>query len=221
MTKKIWCSNLLRDLSVSAPMVETKPDEPMLSFLPKYVINPRNAPWARIQRGEQLTPWELASVFYIQTLDYDKKRDPKKPRFYPAFSNAYAFVNSEIAEVMKRFNIGEHTLHPVQFFEHDTTTPIELNYYLLNFELERATIDVDRSTGIYPNTYVKEEEYSLTVDFAQAPVCAIQNANDGADLWVDKRFPNAFFVSDPLYQALKSLDLAKHLRCVGLEFVTT
>ncbi len=29
MTKKIWCSYLLRDLTVSTPMVETKPDVDM------------------------------------------------------------------------------------------------------------------------------------------------------------------------------------------------
>lgn len=214
---KVWVSTLLYDSSAAAPMVETLPTEPMLSFQPEYRIKPRTAPWARIFRGETVAPETLARKFYVFDPLWDEERSKSKPRFVPAFSNAYIFVDHEIAEIMRGFNIAENALHAVEFIEHDTVTPIDVQFYLLNFGAERPTIDVERSERLSRNTNVKSaEEYALPINLKTNAIRILPSALEGPDLWVDKRFPFDFFLSDQLGSALRKAKFAAPLKLTAL-----
>lgn len=214
---EVWVSTLLYDSSAAAPMVETLPCEPMLSARPEYRIKPRTAPWARIFRGEIVDPDTLARKFYVFDPLWDGRCSKSKPRFAPAFSNAYIFVNHEIAEIMRGFDITENALHAVEFIEHDTVTPIDVQFYLLNFGAERPTIDVERSERVRRNTGVKSaEEYSLPINLKTNAIRILPSALEGPDLWVDKRLPFNFFVSDRLGLALRKAKLAAPLKLTAL-----
>ncbi|WP_129140053.1 hypothetical protein [Modicisalibacter coralii] len=57
-------------------------------------------------------------------------------------------VSQRFAEVLRRFELGKTTLHPVRLFQHDRTTPFDGEYFCLAFGETKDTFVPEESPRI-------------------------------------------------------------------------
>jgi len=136
-----------------------------------------------------------------------------KVRKLPDLCNAGGFwvVSAPLAEVLGRFDLGQGSLYPVEVFQIDRRTPVEGEYYCINFGNRKASFQADqspRAQRIYPEQDLWELDLAPEDDDIALSEAALQ----GPDIWVEApRFRSAFFISDRLVQALRDAKLTRWL----------
>lgn len=155
-------------------------------------------------RGEALSPDEFPKAFYGK---FRHKTYARQPDLFMA--GGFWCVSATCADVLRRFDLRPGGLVPVRLFQHDRTTPVEGEYFGLNFgAIERAFVP-EHSKANYSkisNTWTFLPK-PADDDFAVAPA-----ALEGADLWTDPTLLMGFFVSDRLAEALKAAKVSRNFR---------
>jgi hypothetical protein len=211
MGETIWASGLFQDTTLLRGFWDRNlGDPPESKSNPEVGSNPRLARECRVNEGEVFAPAELPSKFYKVTREDEYVGDPQFHSLPKAFSSQYAFVNEEIAALMRDFDLADHALHPVELYLHKCETPIEKQYYLLNFGVQKKTID--RANCVIDTKGARIKQRPAIKPLYRFPLGSLmkgnkyffyQGASDGKDLWVDPEIDRAFFVSDRLRATLK------------------
>lgn len=121
----------------------------------------------------------------------------------------------KLAEVLPRFDLGEGGLISFTIYKADLATPVDGEFFLLNFGARKNSIlpehsrnvvkfAVDRKTGIQ---HWKVNSWSEDDDIALSPA-----ALDGPDLWFEEVLHNKIFVKDALAQALIEIGMGDVFR---------
>ena len=112
-------------------------------------------------------------------------------------AGAFYAVKKPIADVLKRFDLGDGGLVPVPIFEADLQTPIEGEYYFLNFGARKNSFRPDLSERVHkrPNS----QWWRL---IGEGPVTVDRTALEGADLWIEEELYGEVFMSGELAHAL-------------------
>ena len=149
--------------------------------------------------------------------------DPKKKLWStppPLFQcGAGLFVSSELKVLLERFELGKTTFHSMPLFKSNKTTPIDADYFLLNFGEVKHTLRADLSPKVKHNPYDPIPDrrdpdaiWSLPHQVEDDLVTVDAAALDRMDLWMEPQLRSTFFVSDGLYQALKEAKLHHKLK---------
>ena len=130
-----------------------------------------------------------------------------------------AVISGEVVDVLRGFELGRTTLHPVELYRADRDEVLGGGHHFLNIGERKDALIAEQSTSLRP---VFEEGQFKTSALLKDDECAVRSSVlKGADLWIDWAFPfKIFFVSDRLYQALKAAKLHKKLtlkRCRVIE----
>lgn len=82
----------------------------------------------RNQAGEALPPERSPKAMYV-------KASGRKIRKLPDLANAGGFwtVSAALADVLRRVELGRTSLYPTKAFRYDRKTPLEGEYFCLNF----------------------------------------------------------------------------------------
>lgn len=160
----------------------------------------------RNQAGEALPPERFPKEFYV--------KDPgKKIHKLPDLANAGGFwtVSAAVAEVLRSVNLGRSSLYPTKVLRYDRKTPLEGEYFCLNFGERKSAFLPEQSARAQGNPYDKVQvAWTLPLVPRDGDLTVDQTALAGPDLWVDPRVRTAFFLSDRLAQALKAAKLARN-----------
>jgi hypothetical protein len=121
----------------------------------------------------------------------------------PDLFYGYGFwvVSDRCADVMRGFDLGSGSLHPVKVFEKDKATPIgDHGWFCLNFGNKKSILLPDKSRSIKP---FPGDRWRPDVIVGDNAIAVSPQALIGPDIWIDPLFFNGFFLSDALVKALK------------------
>ncbi|WP_170561007.1 hypothetical protein [Ruegeria atlantica] len=147
--------------------------------------------------GEPLAADRFPTEMYAE---YKDKKEKKQPDLFNA--GGTCSVSTACAAVLRQFDLGEGNLYPVRLFQHDRTTPVEGEYFCLNFGAQKTAVLTEQSPRItkpYPNYAIWQPPGAMQ----DKDIAVSASALDGPDIWIDTQMRHAFFVSDPLAQALR------------------
>ena len=135
------------------------------------------------------------------------------------FAYGYWVVSEEAASVMRRFDPGNGALYPVTLYQKDRRTPVDHQYYCINFGNVKKALLPEQSQGLRPSRTVKGLYYPKgrvrNRDMAVSPA-----ALEGPDIWIDPQLDMAFFVSGALGRALKAAGANRNFSLLKCRLVT-
>lgn len=134
----------------------------------------------------------------------------KKYKKLPAIFNASGFwvVSTACADVLRQFDLGEGALYPTKLFQHDRTTPVEGEYFCLNFGNQKQAFVPEYSPAAL-KPHPTQDMWKLPFVPKDYDMAVTKAALVGPDLWIDPLVRKALFLSDPLAQALKAAKLTR------------
>ncbi|WP_107498259.1 DUF1629 domain-containing protein [Thalassobius sp. I31.1] len=156
----------------------------------------------RNEAGEPLPADRFPSEMYAE---YPDKRLKKMPDIFNA--GGYWAVSVEVAAVLRQFNLGHTSLYPTRLFQHDRKTPVEGNYFCLNFGEVKSALVPEKSPAAEIPRYGGKRDLSPSVE--DGGLTLTRQACAVPDLWIDTELTNAVFLSDALVQALKAAKLTR------------
>lgn len=116
-----------------------------------------------------------------------------------------------MAEVLRGFDLGRTSLYPTKAFRYDRKTPLEGDYFCLNFGETKAAFLPEQSPRKEGSAaFAKvQTKWTLRVVPKDGDLAVDETALVGPDLWIDPRVRSAFFLSDRLARALQAAKLAR------------
>jgi hypothetical protein len=162
----------------------------------------------RKNKGGQPIPAGVLPSTFFAWRDRHDERKPLTKKMSPLALSGFHFVTSEAADVLRQFDLGGCRLHPVEVLMEDRKTPLPGSYFVLDFDSWKDVFLPDQSpefksprgvVGAWmPSFSIKDDVVALS-----------KAAQSGADLWWNPNIWGAFFLSDPLAQALKKAGVDK------------
>lgn len=133
-------------------------------------------------------------------------------------------VKGKLAEVLKDFDLGKGGLIPFTIYKADLVTPLEGEFFLLNFggpknsflpdesNSERVrTLFVDKQTGQPMWTISPRVDDDIALSSA---------ALEGADLWCEKAVIRTLFMSDRLVRAIQAAKVKINFELLRVRIVS-
>jgi len=138
---------------------------------------------------------------------YRDKHFKKLPDLFN--THGYWVVSAATAEVLQRFDLGDGGLYPVKAFQHNRTKRIEGEYFCWNFGNAKKTYLPEESPDVrQPDA--GHDFWSLSLAPKDGDVALSSEALNPPDVWVEHKFHYAFFLSDPLVQALRAAKVTRN-----------
>ena len=136
----------------------------------------------------------------------------RKFKGLPDFTNAsYWIVSTELADVLRQFDLGEGSLRPVEVLQYDRETRVPGRYECLSFGARKETFLPERTLRC-KRRYEGQDIWGVSLDLQDDEIALRETALQGPDLWMETpRLPRHFFLSDPLVQAIKTAKLSRRL----------
>lgn len=124
-------------------------------------------------------------------------------------------VKGKLAELLSRFDLGEGGLIPFPIYKADLVTPVEGEFFFINFGARKNSflpeqsklverMAIDRKTGT--------QIWDIKSWFEDGDVALSATALEGPDVWFEETVYNKIFMSDELAQALQDAELAEDWR---------
>jgi hypothetical protein len=157
----------------------------------------------RNERGEPMPAQRFPKELY-------GKYTGKKVKKLPDLCNALGtwLVSAALARVLRRFDLGRTLFHPTKAFQIDRKTPVEGEYFCINFGERKASFLPEQSHARKP--WEDQDLWALQLAPKDDDIALGDAALEGPDLWIEEHFVDAFFLSDRLARALREAKLARH-----------
>lgn len=127
----------------------------------------------------------------------------------PIWNSTFVHVRADVAEVLRRFDLGETVLRPFKGALHGGEG-VDNRFLILLTSNVRPTIDPAASGPVPP---ARPKRSTLMTDRAVHPrVKAYRAALEGAAIWTDPAVSNTIFVNEALATALEAEPFGKVLR---------
>ena len=162
------------------------------------------------KRGTVLPPDQLPAIAW-------SKRAPGTLKLRPYFSlNGWPAVTERGYEVLQGFDLGAGSLHPLELYERDRTTPLPgpdgepARAWVWNLGNVKDTFVPEESPGVSENDYVPGIWHA---DMGgQADEIAVRpSALEGPDVWVEEHLRGPVFLSGALGDALIAAGVGRHM----------
>ena len=149
---------------------------------------------------------EAAAVF-------DEKRFERVVDLF--WVSGFLVVRGALAELISHFDLGEGGLVPFPIYNADLVTPMEGEFFFINFGTRKNSflpeqsqlverMAIDRKTGT--------QIWDVKSWFKDGDVALSATALEGPDIWFEETVYNKIFMSDELAQALQDVVLAEDWR---------
>ena len=127
------------------------------------------------------------------------------------FADAYWVVSEKAASVLRQFDLGHGALYPVTIYQKNRKTPVDHQYYCINFGHVKKALLPELSPGVRPRRgRGLEGQYWPKGKVENGDIVVSCAALEGADLWIDPQLKGAFFLSHALGRALKAAKASKN-----------
>lgn len=151
-------------------------------------------------RGENLSAENFPKQLFAQREKTDEARTYKN--LPDLFSGGFWVVSERVAEIFQAMDTGGGGVFPTELFQEDGKTPVEGNYYCLNFGNKKTAFALEHSPRARssPASRVMAPPFNMKDD----DIAVFASALQGPDIWIDPTLRASFFLSDRLWQAIKS-----------------
>ncbi|MCG7521729.1 hypothetical protein [Ruegeria sp. Ofav3-42] len=218
MTDEIWISDITVELDVQRPFHALVPDdfpeEPSERFK-AFRWQPGSGYHSNLARWQGLgTPLEQQDIlpnFFQSVAPEDHDFEPYYGKYSPVIDLAGILaVRSDVADVLKKFDLGQGGLYPVNLFKKDKITPIEQNYSILWIANKPGTLNIEESKGLRRARPDRDDLFRLPEwkDAKPGDVVCNADAASGIDIWRDPSVPRRVFLNERLKHALDEAGFA-------------
>ena len=195
-TSKVWISRMMQDSTLMKGFesdYHLRDPEAAVDAMRK---NKAGVPLPSERFPKELFPLRSGKVY------------KKMPEIFTG--GGYWIVSSEMAEVLRQFDLGQTSFYPTELLQYDRKRRIEGEYFCLNFgetksvfvpeESEAKHVNPDRGWW-HPPSALEDDVIAVT-----------SGATEGVDLWLDERLKMLVFFSAPLVEALRAAKLTRRLK---------
>jgi len=128
-------------------------------------------------------------------------------------ANTYPIVSDKAADVLRRFDLGEGALYPVDaVHQKDRTTRIPGNFFCWIFGNSKSAFAAEESPDARPFAGPNSGRWKMPFVHQDDQLAASRSALAGPDVWVDPTLFKSVFVSGRLGDALGEAGLRKAFR---------
>lgn len=147
--------------------------------------------------GERLEAEDLPAEMW----EIPKKKKPKKfPHMFRM--NGFDTVSGEMAEVLRRHNIGDSKMFPVTLLKKDRKTPHEGEFFFLNIREKKEAFDPVASRKFTESPNREFWKGSLPLGLSDNDIAVDATALVGPDLWLDPSLFRSYFIKGALAREL-------------------
>ena len=169
----------------------------------------------RNSTGEALGPEAFPSVIW-GAADRGARTFGKLPDL--VFGFGYWVVSARCATLVRRFDLGNGGLYPVDLLQRDRMTPIGSGqWFCLNFGNRKRSLRLDSSIGL---GRASSGQWLMPMILHDGDIALSPNALDGPDIWIDPDVDQAIFLSGPLGSALQRERCASGWRLTSCRLAT-
>lgn len=209
MSDGVWISSLLSNGAIGYKQ-GLRDKEPGDDWTPATFEIPLPTPenlerTRKYARGIKSEPDELPEAAAV----WDSKSFKKNTGQIFTAAARYV-VRKKLYDVLSRFDLGEGGLVPFTIYEADLETPLEEDFWLLNFGAIKQTFLPEQSRNVKKRGVQKDTGLTLWRINGSHEVDDIvlgEGALGGADLWFERVVDNKIFMSDALVTALQQAKL--------------
>jgi hypothetical protein len=165
--------------------------------------------YRRHRAGFALEPSELPEALAV----FDAKRFAKERDYF--YAGPFAAVKGKLAELLRRFDLGEGGLVPIKIYEADLVTPHPGEFFYLNFGARKNSLLPERSKGVEKFAVDHKtgfQYWTINWWFDDCDVALSMDALEGPDLWFEEKVTDELFMSNPLAEALIKIGMGKVFR---------
>ena len=213
MSGKIWISNLKSNYELGDKLgLRTKffdEEWEPASFILPIMSDAMSANMKRSGQGFALHRGELPEAAAV----WNEKSFVKTGEIF--WAGGFLVVKSKLADILSRFDLGEGGLVPFPIYKSDLVTPMEGEYFLLNFGARKNTILPEQSTNVERFSVVKAtglQTWKVNSWHEDDDVLLSSAALEGPDLWFESIIYSKIFMSGRLASALQEAGLADDWR---------
>lgn len=185
MSNAVWISNAPIDPTIVRSLTHSKLQQDLDSVVDVYDRN---------MAGEPLPP-EL----FPTSMEY--KPDNSSSKALPDLfkGGGQWVVSGKCAAVMRRFDLGNGNLYPVEIRSAASTGATGGSYFCLNFGNVKKALLPNESVGLRP---APGGRWSPRATFVDDDIALSTVALSGPDIWLDPAMPLTFFFGGGLMEAL-------------------
>ncbi len=191
-TETVWISRAMSDPTLMKSLTNDEIEENLADAADTV---------RRSNRGEPLPAERFPTALRPM---YKDQRLKKLPDIFNA--GGILAMSSACAEVLRQHDLGQTSLYPFKVFQSDQKTQVEGDYFHLNIGETKNAFEPDESPRARP---FPTNMWVLPGGVSDGDIAVNSAALSGADLWIDPKMRNAFFLSDRLVQALKDAKLTR------------
>ena len=163
----------------------------------------------RNDAGESLGPECFPTA--IWPTDEAKPKDTSAADFFLA--GTHWIVSARFAELLRQFEMGGAHLYPVRFLQKDRETPVNGEYFCLNFGNVKEALLPDKSSGIRPT--FRAGEWTLKATVADYDAAFDLRANDGGAVWIDPALKNVVCIAADLGDLMRESGVVNGFKGLG------
>jgi hypothetical protein len=163
----------------------------------------------RHARGEKLRRDEFVEAAYV----FDPKRWSRVKDLFAV--DGFFCVKGKLAELLKRFDLGNGELVEFPIYEMDKTTRLPGPFYFLNFGSQKDCFLPGESKNarmLVRNKEAGVEIWKRPIEPEDGDIAVSASALDGADIWIDPKLNSVIFMSGPLHDAIEAAKLGIDFR---------
>nr|WP_321509133.1 hypothetical protein [uncultured Celeribacter sp.] len=149
----------------------------------------------RLGTGAYVPPSEMPTKFY-----HSARRRHFDAKMPAAFGTPYLLFQPSAIALMQQFDLGNAYFLPVQLYQNDRETPINMDVATICIGNTKETVRQDMTERLKITR--REGVKRLPVMPDDDVIVTRADAVSGVDLWCDPKIVNAWFMSDRLAQAL-------------------
>ena len=152
--------------------------------------------------GEPLGPECFPSEIY--GAPNAKESNYKLPDIF--YAGSYWAVSKAASDVLRQFDLGGGALYPVKLFKKDRVTPIEGEFFCINFGNRKEAFLPQESRNI--EIFVRHI-WQARARMADDDLALSKLAQAGPSIWIEPKVDSALFLSFELGTALKKAKAEK------------
>ncbi|WP_106512622.1 hypothetical protein [Allosphingosinicella deserti] len=157
---------------------------------------------ARIRNGVPLDPDDVPRQVFGGISAKDHTYRP--PHLFKA--GGCWFVSGAAAAVLRDFDLGGGRLQRIEFLQKDRATPVEGDYFCIDFGNAKQALLPAQSKNIEPGG---QGRYIFSKILHEGDLVVSRAALAGPDIWIDTLMWDALFLSGPLGTALGRAKVTK------------
>lgn len=116
------------------------------------------------------------------------------------YAGSFWVVSNAAARILRLFELGGGGLYPVKVLKSDRATPVDGDYYCINFGNQKATFLPDESRNV--EIFVRDV-WQTRARLADFDLALDRMAQEGSDIWIEQKVDSAIFLSFELGAALR------------------